>query len=458
MHLRNFLFLIITGFILFTACDKDDTSPPDDPGEPTDTIPEVPDFEVPATGDIIMYEVNLRAFSQGGDLQGVIDRLNHLKDLSVNVIWLMPIHPTGQINSVNSPYSVKNYKEVGAEYGTFDDLVELTDEAHARGMAVIMDWVANHTAWDNPWIYDHPEWYSQDGSGNIIIPPGTNWQDVADLNFDNPQMRLAMIDAMKYWVTQANVDGFRCDYADGVPYDFWQQAIDSLHDIPGREYILLAEGERDDHFDAGFDLTFGWNFYATMKSVFEGQSATALYNTHKNVYEEIPAGHHRLRFTTNHDESAWDATPMVLFDGQQGALAASAVTTFMGGVPLIYTGQEVGRVQALPFFSNDPVNWNNNPAMLQEYEELMAVYASCEPAKYGTATDYSGADVVCFTREHNSDELLLIANMRDENQTRTLPAEISNSTWENALTGEMVSLTQQVELAGYQYLILSRQR
>ena len=456
MNYAKFLVLLFTTFIFLAACEKDDTPPqnPPDPPDPADTIPDGPEFEVPETSDIIMYEVNLRAFSQSGDLQGVIARLDELEDLNVNVIWLMPIHPIGQINSVNSPYSVKNYKEVGAEYGTFDDLVALTEAAHERGIAVIMDWVANHTAWDNPWIYDDPEWYTQDGSGNIIHPPGTNWMDVADLNFDNQAMRLAMIDAMKYWVIQANVDGFRCDYADGVPFGFWKQAIDSLYAIPDREYVLLAEGTRDDHFVAGFHLTFGWDYYAAMKDVFEGQPATKLYNTHQNVYDDIPSTRHRLRFTTNHDESAWDATPMTLFDGQEGALAASAVTTFMGGVPMIYTGQEVGRVQTVPFFSNDPINWNNNPAMREAYEKLMGVYSSSDAARKGTLSDYSNSDVVCFTKQSGENELLFIANLRDEVITFEIPGELQNSDWADAFTGDNITLGTQINLEVYQYMIM----
>jgi len=164
----------------------------------------------------------------------------------------MPVHPIGIIKTVNSPYCIKNYKEVNPEYGTLDDLRTLIREAHKRNMAVILDWAANHTSWDNPWI-EHKSWYTQDGSGNIIHPAGTNWQDVADLNFNNSEMRLEMIRSMKYWVLTANVDGFRCDAADYVPFSFWKQAIK----IPNRKLIMLAEGACADHFTAGFQLNFG---------------------------------------------------------------------------------------------------------------------------------------------------------------------------------------------------------
>ena len=186
-----------------------------------------------------MYEVNERAFSTSGNLQGVINRLDSIKALGVNVIWLMPIHPIGTINSVNSPYSVKNYFGVNTEFGTLTDLRELVEEAHNRNMAIILDWVANHTAWDNPWI-DSTKWYTQDGNGNIISPAGTNWADVADLNYSSQNMRLEMIKAMRYWILTANIDGFRCDAADMVPYDFWQQAISKLKELQGQKINIFS--------------------------------------------------------------------------------------------------------------------------------------------------------------------------------------------------------------------------
>lgn len=235
MKFYNYLLFTIFSLAILISCEQDSDPPPDDNnGNNNDTAYHAIPFDnVPATVDVVMYEVNLRAFSSTGDLQGVINRLDEIKSLGVNVIWIMPIHPIGEINSVNSPYSVKDYKAVSSEYGTLEDLRNLTAEAHERDMAVIMDWIANHTAWDNEWI-NNKSWYTQDGNGNIVHPPGTNWLDVADLNYENMDMQNAMIDAMKYWILQANVDGFRCDYADGVPYEFWKRAIDTLTSLPER--------------------------------------------------------------------------------------------------------------------------------------------------------------------------------------------------------------------------------
>ncbi|MFK5856610.1 MAG: alpha-amylase family glycosyl hydrolase [Bacteroidota bacterium] len=448
-----FLILILS---ISYSCNKNDDTTTIDPGNnpPTNTQYGEPFENIPTTEDIVMYEINLRAFSTNGNLQGIINRLDKLKELKINVIWLMPIHPIGEINSVNSPYSIKDYLSVSSEYGTLEDLRKLTDEAHKRDMAVIMDWVANHTAWDNSWI-NNTSWYTQDASGNIIHPPGTNWLDVADLNYDNNEMRQSMIAAMKYWAIEANIDGYRCDYADGVPADFWKQALDTLKSIPNRSYILLAEGNRSDHFNVGFDLNYGWDFYGTIKSVFSGQSASNLFQTQINEYSNIPEGKHKLRFTTNHDESAWDNTPMVLFNGKEGALAASITSIFMGGVLLFYTGQEVGRVNTVPFFSNSPINWNENPEMLQEYQKIMSFYAQSEVSKQGSNTNYTNSNVICFKKTLNDKELVIIDNIRDNQINFILPSELQNTNWKNALTNDVIELGSFIQLNNYQYLILT---
>lgn len=445
--------------IIFVSCQKDKTNPTPPGPIPEDSLYQqygIPFADIPENKDIVMYEVNLRAFSSSGDLQGVTDRLDELADLKVNVIWLMPIHPVGQINSVNSPYSVKDYKAVSEEYGTLNDLRELTDEAHSRGMAVIMDWVANHTSWDNAWI-SNKSWYTQDGNGNIIHPAGTNWLDVADLNFSNQKMREAMIDAMKYWVYKANIDGFRCDYADGVPFDFWKQAIDSMRSIEGREFIWFAEGARNDHFTAGFDLSFGWQFYGAIKDVFAGQPVSRIFTAHTNEYASAPAGKHWIRFTTNHDESAWDATPISLFNGIDGALAASVVAIFTGGVPLIYGSQEVGTVANIPFFSNSTINWGNNPAMLLTYKKMLQFYASSATARKGQNKVYQHSDVACFKKELNGDEAVIMVNLRNEPTSYTIPAELRSTQWLEVINESNITLGSQMTLDPYQFLLMRKQ-
>jgi glycosidase len=317
-----------------------------------------------------------------------------------------------------------------------------------------MDWVANHASWDNPWI-ENTSRYSQDSEGNIIHPPGTNWLDVADLNYNNSDMRAAMVDAMKYWIYNANIDGFRCDYADGVPFDFWQSTWETINSLPNREFILFAEGSRSNHFSAGFDLSFSWNFYGAIKNVFNGQSVSAIYTAHSNEYDNIASGKQWIRFTTNHDESAWDATPVELFNGIGGALAASVVTIFTGGVPLIYGSQEVGTANTVPFFYNSTINWSNNPEMLQVYQTMMQFYADSEAARSSQNTVYQHDDVVCFKKTSSTEELLVIVNVRNYSINFTVPMEINSSTWTDVLSQNQILLEGEITLEPYKFYILS---
>jgi alpha-amylase len=462
MKLKIFQFFLFfsLGVLISIAvgCSKNETGAgtPQDPVPPDTTQNETPFANVPGISDITMYEINERAFSVPGNLAGILPRLDSIRALGVNVIWLMPVHPIGVINTVNSPYCIRNYEEVNPEYGTLDDLKTLVKEAHNRNMAVILDWAANHTSWDNPWI-QHKAWYTQDGNGNIIHPAGTNWLDVADLNFDNAEMRLEMIKCLKYWITTANIDGYRCDAADFVPYAFWKQAIDSIRKLPGRKIIMLAEGARADHFTAGFDINFGWDFFNKNKNVFRNnQPASGYYQTHLGEYTAIPAGSQKLRFTSNHDVCAWDDTPIGLFGGMNGSMSAFVISAFMGGVPLIYNGQEVGCAVKLPFFSRSPINWTINPGIFREYKRLMGLRAAHPALRTGDLISWSDNDVAAFKRKASADEVLVVANTRNAAKTFNVPAALNNTTWQNTSTGATVTLGNQLSLNVFEYLVLTR--
>ncbi len=445
--LSSFLLLCL----LLFACGED-------PIEPTPTGPQqygTPLSNVPDVDKATIYEVNLRAQSSEGTLQGVISKLDHIKSLGTNIIWLMPIYEQGTVNSVNSPYSVKNYEKISPEYGSLEHLRALTDQAHAMGMAVILDWVANHTAWDHPWISAHPEWYTQNANGQIIIPPGTNWNDVADLNFEQSAMRKAQIDAMKYWILEANVDGFRCDYADGVPFDFWNEAIAALKSLPKRDVLMLAEGTRSDHYQAGFDLTYGWNYYTALKNVWNGAATSTLTSTNQLEYGNIPAGKGKVRFTTNHDESAWDASPMTLFNGKNGALAASVINIFSGGVPLLYTGQEVGKTGTTPFFNNSTINWTANADMLASYQKLYTIYNQNSAARGNNISSYQlSNDLICWKKTNGASSMLILVNVRNSTINITLPPALTGN-FTNLVSGENENITTSMSLPAYAYRIYS---
>jgi glycosidase len=447
--MRNILIFFLLS-LLFLSCKKEQADNHITPPPPPDTT----SFVIPKTEDIVMYEVNLRALSTTGDFKGVTGRLNAIKALGINVIWLMPIYPVGQINTVNSPYCVRNYKEVNPEFGTLNDFKALVNKAHDLDMAIVLDWVANHTSWDNPWI-SNKDWYTQDGNGNIISPPGTNWADVADLNYSNLTMRQNMIEAMQYWVTTTDIDGFRCDAADMIPFDFWKEAITTLDSANEKGLILLAEGARSDHFTAGFQMNYSWNFYNKIKEVFrQNTAASGLFTVHSAEYTGLPAGKQKLRFTTNHDESAWDATPMVLFNGEQGALAASVMTIYLGGIPLIYGSQEVGVVENIPFFSNSTINWSQHPEMLQAYKDIIKIYNNSDALKKGSLVSYHDPDVLAFKRVFEQKEVLVFVNVRNASKTYDVPAELENSAWIDAFDSSNVTLSASIDLGSYKYRVL----
>ncbi len=451
---RAYACMLLICLLIITGCKK---SEPSNITEPVVKQPiaqyDTPFSKVPATSDIIMYEVNLRAFSSEGNLKGVQTRLDSIKALGVNVIWLMPIYPIGELKGVNSPYSVRNYMQVNSEFGTLEDLRTLVSEAHRRDMAVILDWVANHTSWDNPWI-QNTAWYTKDGGGNIVSPNG--WNDVADLNYNSQALRKEMTEAMKYWILTANVDGYRCDFADGVPYDFWKQAIDTIRSIPNRKLIMFAEGTRKDHFSAGFDLTFGWNFYGNLKDVFKKNNSTAsLVAAHTADYSKIPDNKHILRFTSNHDDNAVDNSPVYIFNGQQGSLAAFVITSYMGGVPLIYSGQEIGYPGKLSFFDRTPIDWSINPEMTAAYKKIINFRQVSNAIRKGSLTPFSNNnDVVAFKKVAGAEQVLVFVNVRNEAINVNLDATLHNTNWTNAMNDQQLTLGTSVALSPYEYIIL----
>jgi glycosidase len=441
--------LIVCLFFILQSCSKsEDTIVP----TPTPTDKFLP----AATEDIVMYEINPKSFSATKNFQGITSRLDNIKALGVNTIWIMPIYTVGVLDSFGSFYCVKDYKGINPSYGTMQDLKTLVSTAHQKGIAVIFDWVANHTSWDNAWITTNRSWYTQNGSGQIISPAGTNWNDVADLNFNNAAMRLAMIDAMKYWVTEANIDGYRCDAADFVPVDFWVQANTALNAIPNKQLILLAEGSRADHLSVGFQMNFAWDYLGTEKNVFGGSQASvaSLFTTNTNEYSVVPTGKQKLRFTTNHDES-YQATPITVYGGKNGALAASVIAIYLQGVPLLYCGQEVGVSSTATYNGSNTIDWNANGDMLLAYQNLLSFYNSSNVARKGTLTTYANPNIAVFKKSNASENVLVIVNARLSSQSLAVPAELQGN-WVNALTNANVTLSGNLGLTSYQYLILKK--
>lgn len=413
--------------------------------------------KIPDKRDVILYQVNMRAFSQQGNFKGVLARLDSIKALGVNVIYLMPIYPVGILKTVNSPYCIKDYQAINKEFGTMEDLRSLVNGAHKRNMAIILDWVANHTSFDHVWI-KNKSWYLQDSVGNIVSPPGTGWTDVAQLNFNNAAMRLEMIKEMKYWVYSANIDGFRCDFADGPPVDFWKQTIDTLRNISTHQLLFLAEGSRSGNYAAGFDYNFGFKFFNNLKNVYANKrSVQSIDGLNVTDYAGTSNGQQIVRYITNHDVNSSDGTPLELFGGQNGSLAAFAVVACMKSVPMIYNGQEVGMTSRITFpFTTSKVDWAANPGITSEYKKIIAFRNSNEAVRHGKLTSYSSADICAFIKEQNREKVLVISNLRNTTINFSLPVALTNTSWHNAMDGNNIKLGKQLTLQPYSYFILNK--
>jgi len=460
--MRN-IFCLLISIAFFTACSKksDNIIKGNNPPEPKDTVKQyqTPFVSVPDPKDVIMYEVNFGAYSQLQNIAGVTARLDSIKALGINVIWLMPTYPIGKLKSIGSPYCVQNYLQVNPNIGTLIDLRNLVAQAHAIGMSVILDWVGNDTSWDNPWITAHPDWYQQDGSGNIIYPPGTTYTDVAALNYNNTSMRQAMISAMKYWVLEANIDGYRCDFADNIPDDFWSQAIDTLQTMK-HKLVLLAEGSKTSHFASGFQMIYGWNYFTALENVFNGSAAaSSLYAVDLSDNSSVPAGDFMLRFTSNHDEESDGNDALTVFNGQAGSMAAFVLTAYESGVPLLYGGQEVGAPKTDYGSETARIDWTANPGMLAAYKKILAFRNSSEAIKTGTLSYFDINNVAAFEKVSGTDIALVMVNVNTNNSAISvqLPPALANTNWKDAMNNNAaVDLGPIYTLEPYQYLVLTK--
>ncbi len=412
---------------------------------------------LPDRRDVVLYQVNMRVFSKDGNFQGVIDRLDSIRAMGTNVIYLMPHYPVGKIKSVNSPYCIQDYKAVNPEFGTLQDLKRLIDEAHVRKMAVILDWVANHTSYDHVWI-KNKSWYLQDSTGAIISPPGTGWNDVAQLNFSNADMRREMIAAMKYWILETNADGFRCDYSDGPPVDFWKQALDTLKSMPGRNLLLLSEGRRSEHYKIGFDYNFAFEFFSNMVKIFEhGRSARTIDTLNIKDYIGASDDQRIVRYTSNHDVNGSEGTPLELFGGEKGSMAAFVVASLMKSVPMIYGGQEVGTQHRLTFpFTSTKINWDANPELKAEYKRIISFRNNSAALRRGRLTSYTTDDVVAFEKTLKNEKVVVIVNMRGKVTAYNAPKSLQKTKWVNAINYSKVKLPDVLNLEPYSYLILKK--
>ena len=429
---RNLLFISLLAAALFSC----------QPAVKTNTTTTgIPEW----TKNAVLYEVNIRQYTPEGTFKAFETHLPRLKELGVDILWIMPIHPISEKNrkgSLGSYYAVKDYKGVNPEFGTLEDFKALVNKAHEMGFKVILDWVANHTGWDNAWITEHPDWYTQDSTGTII-PPNPDWSDIADLNFDSKPMRQAMIEAMDFWVKETNIDGYRCDVAWGVPQDFWEAATASLDSI--KPVYMLAEDE--DHpalLEKAFESNYAWKLHHILNEVAIGKKTAADIKTYfdESVNKYAP-GSFPMQFITNHDENSWQGTE---YERMGDAVQTFAALTFtMEGIPLIYNGQEAGLNKRLLFFEKDTINWSNLE-MQKFYQSLVQLKHSNTALWNGTAgatmvfvETTASQNVLAFTREKDKNQVLAVFNLSPNPVELSLQLSRSGN-YQDYFTGESKTL------------------
>jgi glycosidase len=369
--------------------------------------------------DAVVYEVFPRAFSSRGDIAGVTAGLDRLRELGVDVLWLMPVHPIGserRKGTLGSPYAIRDFRAINPDYGTLAGIKGLVREAHARGLKVILDLVANHTAWDSV-LMARPELYVRDGQGRVQ-PPNADWTDVAKLDYSNPATRAEMIDIMTYWLRESGVDGFRCDVAGLVPTDFWEEARAKLESVRP-DLFMLAEWSSPDLMPRAFDADYGWPFHAALTRVLStGAPASQIRSTWEDEQRKFPRGTLHLLFSDNHDEKR-----AVVRFGEPAALAAQALVFTLDGIPLVYNGMEVGDSSESggpALTERIPIFWpiaERRPEFTRFYRDMIALRRAHEALRRGETAwvdNSAPARLVSFLRQVAGEELLVAVNLSSQ--------------------------------------------
>ena len=401
----------------------------------------------------VIYEVNWRQFSPEGNIAGVANQLGRLKDLGVDILWLMPVHPISEIDrkgTLGSYYAVKDYKALNPELGNIDEFKDFINQAHDMGMKVIIDWVPNHTGRDNPWVTEHPDWYKLNEQGEMYGP--YDWTDVYQLDYTVPGTREGMTDAMKYWVTEVGVDGFRADVADHVPTDYWEELRPQLDEAKEGGVFMLAESSKPELNKNAFNMSYNW----PMKDVFNAIAQTAGYNTsvpadgsaerdYGIAYPEaidsllayqaanFPKDSYLMNMITNHDLNSWEGTEFERLGDLNQAFAVLSWT--LPGMPLIYTGQETGMNRAFEFFEKDtPPQWEPRNEYFDFYRKLnhlkhtqKALNAGVEGGEI-VKLETESPSIYAFERTAGNSDVIVITNLGNEEATVTFTGEVSDVT------------------------------
>lgn len=356
-----------------------------------------------------IYEVNIRQYTPEGTFKAFQKYLPQLKELGVGILWIMPINPIGIKNrkgKLGSYYSIKDYEKVNPEFGSLEDFQNLVKNIHKNGMHVIIDWVANHTAWDNVWVKEHPEFYTHD-SGNNFVPPVADWSDVIDLNYNNKELWKYMINSMKYWLEETDIDGFRCDVASMVPTEFWNSARKELNKI--KPIFMLAEADDPELQVNAFDMTYNWQLKDLMNRIAaekgNASDVVELFSEQQKIF--LP-NYYQMNFTTNHDENTWNGTVRERLGN--GAECFSVLTFMLPGMPLLYSGQEYGLDKRLKFFDKDTIPVKKG--------KLFSLYSKLYQLKINNNALWNGTDggTIKFIVKNASENVLIIERKKNNNK------------------------------------------
>lgn len=414
----------------------------------------------------MLYELNVRQFTPEGTFAAARERLPFLRSVGIDAIWLMPIYPIGvegRKGSLGSYYSIRDYKGINEEFGTAADLRDFISAAHSLGMRVLLDWVANHTARDARWLDEKPyDWYEREADGTAKVP--WDWTDTAKLNYANHDVWLGQIDAMRYWVEEFGVDGFRCDMAMLVPIEFWQEASEALHRIKS-DIFMLAEAEEDNLFDRAFNMSYQWNIHHIMCDIAKG--ARRVWDMRNAIHSErakYPREAMRMSFTSNHDENSWSGSEQSRFGA---ALDVMSVMTFLmpSTMPLIYTGQEVGYNHSFEFFERDAIPTeayveNRTTELYRRLTSLKHKERALDAGERGgemIEIENNAKDcMMTFVREVDGSRVVAIVNLSPYTIHADFRTGIYAGKYYDAITGERVVLGDHVErdIAPWQYQIL----
>lgn len=413
----------------------------------------------------IIYEVNIRQYSAEGSFDAFTRDIPTLKELGVKIIWVMPIFPiseTKRKGGLGSYYAVSDFREINPEFGTLQDVDEMIATAHENGIAIILDWVPNHTGWDHTWIKQHPEWYTQNEDGEIIDPvdPETGkswgWTDVADLNYMNPEMRAQMIADLSYWVRDHDVDGFRMDVAHKVPVDFFKTAIDSLEQIKS-PLFMLAEAEQVDLMDNGFDMHYAWQMHHLLNEMAKEEKGVEDFWTQLIQYDQtLSRDHINMYFITNHDENSWAGTLQERMPDNKKLF--TALTYMLPGMPLVYSGQEYDLNKRLQFFEKDSIPKDRGAYF--EFLTTLGTLKNNNAALQGGKSkaslikiDLNHPEILSFAREKNDDQLIFIGNFSSTSVKTSFPYSGSFS---DVISGEKVMIEEGAvfTLGAWQFKIL----